>query len=165
MNKSGRFKMQYKKGFFCVLCITLLAVSGCSSVPKASSSQSHQAKLFTTNPDKANLYIFRGGAEGSSIEMELRLDGQYVATNLGHTFIKLEVPAGKHYIASRADNVTRLTLATAKNKNYFIYQEVKVGQISTTTKLNLVSENVGKKGVNRCDMISSVSVPADLTMR
>lgn len=157
--------MQYKKGFIGVLCVVLLALSGCSSIPKASSSESQQAKLFTTNPDKANLYIFRGGAEGSSIEMELRLDGQYVATNLGHTFIKLEVPAGKHYIASRADNVERLTLATSKNKNYFIYQEVKVGQVSTTTKLNLVSDNVGQKGVKRCDMISSALLSTDLTMR
>lgn len=157
--------MQYKKGFIGVLCVTLIAVSGCSSTPKASFSQSHLAKLFTTNPDKANLYIFRGGAEGSSIEMELRIDGQYVATNLGHTCIKLEVPSGKHYIATRADNIERLTLATSKNKNYFIYQEVKVGQISTTTKLNLVNENIGQKGVKRCDMISSVSLSTDLTMR
>jgi len=157
--------MQYRKGFFCIFCVALLAVSGCSSIPKASSSQSQQAKLFKTNPEMANLYVFRGGAEGSSIEMELRVDGQYVATNLGHTFIKLEVAEGKHYVASRADNVERLTLAVSKNKNYFIYQEVKVGQISTTTKLNLVNNNVGQNGVKKCDMISAVSLPSGLTMR
>ena len=157
--------MQYKKGFLGIFFVVLLAVSGCSSIPKASLAESQQAKLFETNPEKASLYIFRGGAEGSSIEMELRVNGQYVATNLGHTFIKLEVAAGKHYIASRADNVERLTLAVSKNKNYFIYQEVKVGQISTTTKLNLVNNSVGQNGVKRCEMISSVSLPSSLSMR
>lgn len=157
--------MQYRKGFISVFCVVLLATSGCSSIPKASSTQSHQAKLFETNPEKANLYIFRGGAEGSSIEMELRVDGEYVATNLGHTFIKLEVPEGKHYIASRADNIERLNLAVSKNKNYFIYHEVKVGQISTTTKLNLVNNNVGQDAVKKSDMLSAVSLPASLTMR
>ncbi|RDH84857.1 MAG: hypothetical protein DIZ80_05170 [endosymbiont of Galathealinum brachiosum] len=157
--------MQYKKGFISVLCLVFLAISGCSSVPMASSTQDNQAKLFHTHPEKSNLYIFRSDKEGSSIKMKLDVDGKYVATNIGQTYIKLVVDPGKHVIVSHADNNYRLVLATLKNKNYFIYQDVKVGKVTTRTKLSHVRENVGKQGVINSVMISSVAFSPALSMR
>jgi len=153
--------MQFKKGRVRSLCFVVLGlimaiISGCASVPKASSVQDHQAKLFKTHPQKSNLYIYRGHAQGVSIEMPLEINGWHVATNLGKTYIKLQVAPGKHRIISRADNSDRLILATQKNKNYFIFQDVKVGSSGTLTKLNFVTEAVGQAGVNECEMISLI---------
>jgi len=153
--------MQFKKGRVRSLCFVVLGliiaiISGCASVPNASSKQDHQAKLFKTHPQKSNLYIYRGHAQGASIEMPLEINGWHVATNLGQTYLKLQVTPGKHRIISRADNTERLVLATQKNKNYFIFQDVKIGSSGAITSLNLVGESVGQAGVNECEMISLI---------
>ena len=157
--------MQFKKYFIGAIILATLAVSGCSSVPKASSTQESQAKLFNTHSEKSNLYIYRGDKEGASVKMDLIVDGQHVATNIGQTFIKLEVEPGKHVIVSQADNKERFSLATLKNKNYFIHQEVKVKGGYARAKLRLVSESVGQQGVKNCEMISAIASPTQLSMR
>jgi len=149
------------------LAITFIVVisSGCSSAPtKANAMQDQQAKLFKTHPEKSNLYIYRGNAQGSSVEMALMVDGNHVATSVGETYVKLEVSAGRHRIVSQADNSDKLILATVKNKNYFILQDVKVGHVGNRTKLILMSESAGKAGVKQCEMISLMPSATKLSM-
>jgi len=117
--------MQYQKGLTGVLCLVVLGLSACSSAPKASSSLDQEAKLFKTHLQKSNLYIYRGD-KGSSVEMQLEVDGQLVATNVGRTYVKLEVEPGRHKIVSYADNEDRLMIAALKGKNYFILKVLKL---------------------------------------
>jgi len=156
--------MQYQKALTGVLCLVFLGLSACSSVPKASSSLDQQAKLFKTHPQKSNLYIYRGD-EDSSVEMQLEVDGQLVATSVGLTFIKLEVEPGRHKIMSYADNEDRLMIAALKGKNYFVYQSVETSGGRTRTQLNLVREGAGKKGVQASEMIATAPLSSKVSMR
>ncbi len=156
--------MQYKKGLFYFLCLVILAVSGCSSAPTKNELLDVQAKQFKTNAQKSNLYIYRNNTSGSSVKMQLEVDGQVVATSLGKTYIKLEVTPGRHKIVSYADNEHRLALATLKNKNYFIYQQAKMSGGRARTKLTLVRETVGKQGVQECKMISAIPLAQKVSM-
>lgn len=168
--KEREVQVQYKNAilnllFSAVMILLSIIVSGCSSVPnKASTQQDHQAKLFKTHPQKSNLYIYRGIAQGASIEMEIMVDGRSVATSVGKTYIKLTVAPGKHRIVSRADNSDKLILATVKNHNYFILQGVEVGGVEARTKLTLMSESAGKSGVKQCQLISLLPQPAQFSM-
>ncbi len=158
--------MQYQKGLSLigVLCLVILSLSACSSVPKASSSLDRQAKLFKTHPQKSNLYIYRDD-KGSSVEMQLEVDGQLVATSVGDTYVKLEVEPGRHKIISYADDEDRLMIAAIKGKNYFIYQSVETSGGRARTQLNLVREAEGKRGVQASEMIATAPLSSKVSMR
>jgi hypothetical protein len=155
--------MGYKKGVTGALCLVFIAISGCSTTPTALEVQDNQAKQFTTDSQKSNLYIYRNSAHASSVEMTLEVDGRHVATNRGQTYIKVVVEPGKHKVVSRADNINRLALATLKNTNYFIFQDVNESNGYTSTQLTLVSESQGKAGVKACEMISSIPITPRLS--
>jgi len=46
-------------------------------------------------------------------------------------------------------------LNTEANRNYFVWQEVKMGLVSGGSKLQVVSEQQGRAGVQQCTMIKS----------
>jgi len=146
--------MLKKNSLIGMLLLAVLAMSGCASVPMASSMEDAQAKSFKTNPQKASLYIYRNESMGGAVRMEVDLDGQYVGTNVAQTYIKKEVEPGQHTIVSHAENDDSLTLNAQKNRNYFIWQEVKMGVLYARTKLSLVSEEEGMAGVKECKLIA-----------
>jgi len=48
-----------------------------------------------------------------------------------------------------------LEIETDINKNYYVWQEVKMGAFSGGSKLQLVEEAKGKAGVKECTLIKS----------
>jgi len=162
--------MQYKGAFAGLLYLVItgvmvVTVSGCASTPKANFVQDAQAKLFKTHPQKSIIYIYRRDTQSSSVEMELMIDGQHVATSVGGTYIKLEVNPGRHRLVAYADNSNKLMLATLKNKNYFISQDVREHNVQTQTRLSLVNEATGQSGVKQCEMILLNPQAANLSLR
>jgi len=85
--------------------------------------------------------------------MPVTLDGKNVGTTGANTYLKLTTNPGSHVLTSRSENVNILKLNTQANKNYFVWQEVKMGVMSARSKLKLVSEAKGKKGVLECKMV------------
>lgn len=147
-----------KNGLIGVLLLAVLTMSGCASVPMASSMEDAEAKLFKTNPQKASLYIYRNESMGAAVKMEVDLDGNYIGTNVAQTYIKKEVEPGEHTIVSHAENDDTLTISAQKNKNYFIWQEVKMGILYARTKLTHVTDEIGEAGVKECKMIAAPGV-------
>jgi hypothetical protein len=146
--------MLNKNSVIGLLLLAVLTMSGCASVPMASSMEDAQAKLFKTNPDKANLYIYRNEMMGAAVRMEVDLDGQYIGTNVAQTYIRKEVDPGQHTVVSHAENDDALTFNAQRNKNYFIWQEVKMGVLYARTKLTLVTDEIGRAGVKECKLIA-----------
>ena len=54
---------------------------------------------------------------------------------------------GKHTVASKAENTDTIEVDVKPGTLAFIWQEVKMGVMFARTKLHLVSEQDGKKGV------------------
>ena len=146
--------MQIKNSLIGTILLAVLMMSGCASVPMAPSTDDAQAKLFKTNPNKASLYIYRNESMGGGVKMEVDLDGKYIGTNVAQTYIKKEVDPGQHTLVSHAENDDELIVNTQRNKNYFIWQEVKMGILYARTKLTLMSEEVGKAGVRECKLVA-----------
>lgn len=135
-----------------------LGFSGCTpKMVKASIEQDRLAKKFKTNPENSNIYICRNEFMGSAINMPLTLDGKFIGKTEGSSYFYLTVKPGTHNIQSLTENVQTLLLNTEKNKNYFIWQEVKMGMWAADSKLHKVDENhdFGKKCVLATEMLKS----------
>ena len=143
---------------FAVITALGLGFSGCTpKMVKASLKQDRIAKEFKTNPEKSNIYICRNEYFGSAINMPVTLDGKFIGKTEGHSYFYLTVKPGKHNIMSLTENVQTLLLNTEKNKNYFVWQEVKMGMWEADSKLHKVDANheFGKKCVLNTQMLKA----------
>lgn len=136
-----------------VMAATLL--TGCASVPKASPELDARAKTFAVAPGKANIYLYRNESMGGAVKMDVSLDGKAMGQTSAQTYFMFEVAPGKHIIASRAENEVMQEVIAQAGKNYFIWQEVKMGVMYARNKLNLVDEATGRAGVAECSLIEA----------
>lgn len=137
----------------CSAFFVAVLVTGCASVPMASPEQDAAAKNFAVQPDKANVYIYRNESFGGAVKMPVLLNGKSVGDTVAKTYIKLNVPPGKYTILSKTENDAELQLDTAAGKNYFVWQEVKMGVWTARSALNLVDTAQGEAGVKECQLV------------
>ena len=128
-----------------------LMVAGCASVPMASQSADAAAKSYAVAPGKGNIYIYRNETFGAALKMPVALDGADIGETASKTYIRRQVAPGAHTITSQDQST--LSVNVAAGKNYFVWQEVKMGLISGGSKLHLVDEETGKAGVEDCQLI------------
>lgn len=148
----------FRKLFLPLLLIGAVFVTGCRSVPLASMEDDAKAKTFKTDPNGAQIYIYRNEILGGQIKIDVRVNGKEVGKTLQNTYMMLSVPAGKYSIESESENTSTLELSTEKGKNYFVWQEAKMGMWLARNKLQSVDEKTGQKGVLECKRIATASV-------
>lgn len=140
----------------CALAVLVFA-SGCASVQMASPEQDTAAKSFTVKPGKANIYVYRNETFGAALKMPVALDGKQVGETASKTYLALEVSPGPHTVVSKTENESTVKLNTVAGRNYFLWQEVKMGMISGRSNLQEVDEATGKAGVGECKLIQAQS--------
>lgn len=139
------------------LLASLLAafVSGCASVPMASTDEDAKAKTYAVNPSKSNIYLYRNENFGGAIPLSVSLDGKTAGQTAAKTYFLWEVEPGSHEIASHAENVSTLKLATEAGKSYYVWQEVKMGLWMPRSLLQQVDEATGRQAVLECKRAQS----------
>ena len=142
-----------KKLIFATAIVASAMLSGCASVPMASPELDNQAKQFTTVPDKAKIYIYRDENMGAAVKMPVLLNGMSVGDTVAKSYILREVEPGEHTIVSKTENDAELKLTAAAGKNYYVWQEVKMGAFSARSKLHLVDDAKGQESVKECKLI------------
>jgi hypothetical protein len=137
----------------------LLAVAalttGCASVPMADAGRDAQAKSFSAPADKANIYVYRNESIGAAVKMDVSLGDKKIGQSVAKTYMLLTVPAGQHTLKSKAENESVLQLTAEAGKNYFVWQEVKMGVLYARNKLQLADEGTGRQGVSQCKLIQT----------
>jgi hypothetical protein len=139
----------------CVLAPVLLA-SGCASVQMASPERDTAAKSYEVKPGNANIYVYRNETMGAAVKMPVAVDGKLAGDTASKTFLMLEVRPGSHTIVSKTENDATLTINAVAGRNYFVWQEVKMGAFSARSALHQVDDAKGKAGVAECKLIDSV---------
>lgn len=109
--------------------------------------QDTAAKNFAVKPNVAGVYIYRNESLGAAKKMNVNMDGKYLGQTAAKTYFYTEVAPGKHTVTSTGENTDTLSFDAVAGKLYFIWQEIKMGMLDARTKLHLVSEAEGKKGV------------------
>ncbi len=132
-----------------------ILIAGCSSIPMASVDTDSQAKAFVVKSDRSTIYIYRDELFGAAIQMPVSINGKSLGKTGSKTYFSLDVPPGKYTILSSAENESTFVLQTEAGKNYFIWQEVKMGLLYARNILQMVSDDRGKAGVNQCKLIET----------
>lgn len=131
-----------------VLVAVLAAVlSGCAGVPMGDAKQDAALKEFRIAPDKGGIYVYRNESFGGAVKMDVQIDGKDVGQTAAKTFLFKEVAPGKHTVTSKSENTDTLEVDVKPGMLAYVWQEVKMGIMNARTKLHLVSEQDGKKGV------------------
>ena len=135
-----------------LLVVTLI---GCASVPMGDAKQDAALKTFAVPKGKSGIYIYRNESIGGAVTMDVAIGGNPVGQTGAKTFLYKEVTPGKHTITSKAENTDTLTVDTRPGRATFVWQEVKMGFVAARTKLHLVDEATGKKGVAETNLAVS----------
>ena len=120
---------------------------GCASVPMGDVKQDATLKTFPIPVDKAGVYIYRNESIGAAVKMDVELNGKAIGQTAANTYLYKEVEPGKHIISSKAENTDSIEIDAKPGTLSYIWQEVKMGILYARTKLHLVDETKGKKGV------------------
>ncbi len=143
--------------------VLLLLLSGCASVPMAPLDQDSKAKDFSPIPNKASLYIYRNETFGAAIPMTVSVNGKALGQTAAQTYFRLNLSPGKYNVESHAENVSNLPLTTEAGKNYFVWQEVKMGMWMARSLLQQTDETTGRAGVMESKLIATTVLESDLT--
>lgn len=130
-------------------------LSGCASVPMASLEQDAVAKTYKVQPGKSNIYVYRNENFGGAIKLTLLMDGKLIGDTAPKTYYMLEVDPGRHSLLSKAENDSVLDLNTETGRNYFVWQEVKMGLWQPRSQLQQVDDAAGKAALEECKRASA----------
>ncbi|WP_459950083.1 DUF2846 domain-containing protein [Denitratisoma sp. agr-D3] len=133
------------------ICLT---IAGCASVPMGDPAKDAALKNFTPQAGVSGVYIYRNESLGAAVKMDVEIDGKPVGQTVAKSYVYKELPPGKHMIVSKSENDDSLEINTLPGKLYYIWQEVKMGILYARTKLHLVDDEEGKKGVNETKLIA-----------
>lgn len=121
----------------------------CASVPMASVEKNAAAKSFAVKAGKPNIYVYRNESMGAAFKLPLFVDGRAVGDTAAKIFLLLEVAPGNHTLVSKGEYDSVLPLTTSPGKNYYVWQEVKIGLFGPRSALQLVDEATGRAGATR----------------
>ncbi|HET9701306.1 MAG TPA: DUF2846 domain-containing protein [Burkholderiales bacterium] len=129
---------------------SMAVLAGCASVPMTSLQEDASGKAFTVPDGKANIYLYRNETLGAAIPVTVSLDGKLAGQTASMTYFLWTVEPGSHEITCNAENTETLRLNTSPGKNYFVWQEMKMGMWMARCALSEKSEEEGRKGVQEC---------------
>ena len=136
-----------------VLAASLMALAGCASVPMGDIKKDAELKTFSPKADVALIYVYRNEFLLAAQRMYVEIDGRPLGQTAVKTYLVAEVSPGRHIVTSvlfeRADS---LEIEAVAGKLYYVWQEVKLGWEYPRTRLHLVSEEEGRKGVLECQL-------------
>lgn len=149
---------------FCTAVAFAMALSGCASVPMGDAQQDAALKAFTVAANRAGIYVYRNESMGAAIKMDVAIDGVDIGQTAAKTYMFSEVAPGRHTVVSKAENTDTLEVDLKAGTLTYIWQEVKMGALYARTKLHLVDEAQGRKGVQETRLAASRSIgPAGST--
>ncbi len=144
------------------LLITIISLTfvGCASVNMESVDRSNLAKEFNAPADnQSGLYIYRSGVLGSALKKDVWVDESCVGETAPNVFFYTEVPCNESLKVSTESEFSPndLLISTECGKNYFLSQYIKFGFFVGGAGLEQVSEEKGKKEVEKLEMAKAGS--------
>ncbi|HEX7030492.1 MAG TPA: DUF2846 domain-containing protein [Gammaproteobacteria bacterium] len=123
----------------------------------ASAAADAKAKEFRVPMDKASIYVYRNETFGAAVKMPVTLDGRMMGSSAANTYFHWLVEPGQHSIASHTENDASITLDVEAGKDYYVWQEVKMGMWAAGSQLHRVDQQTGRDGVRECKLIAAAT--------
>ena len=142
-----------KQCSFYLFLASLLILHGCASAPMASDKEDQRAKQFQPAKGKASIYVYRNETMGAALSKSVTINGRMAGTTAADTYFWFHVKPGTYKIVSDNNLDNTISVKAKAGKNYFVWQEMKMGLFVGGTKLSLVDEKRGRNGVLECKLI------------
>ena len=136
-----------------ILMFSFLFTGCVQKMERVTIEEDRIAKEFKTDPELSNLYICRNETFGGAVLMPVIVNDKLIGKTEAKSFFYLQLEPGRHKIQSLTEQTQTLYIDTVKNKNYFIWQEVKWGTWVANSALHSLSEEEGKKCVLTSNML------------
>lgn len=125
-----------------LLIPVLLLLAGCVA-PLPPMPEDSVAKRFEPVPGKAVIYLARHALEPAYIA-PVMLDDQMIGSTYRGSYIRIEVPAGKHHLAGIAGDSGEITLNTEPGKIYFVQHNAHGYRSFVSSTYHLVDASYGR---------------------
>lgn len=109
--------------------------------------------------DKALIYVIRPTMMGNKVQTKLAVDGKWVGINRGNNYFFLTLDPGEHYFCSTAENKSVFAMKVEAGKTYFLQQKIRMGFMKAGNKLDVLTEEEGRKGLAKCHPSSFAEKP------
>lgn len=136
-----------------LLFTSLLVLQGCASVAMAPDQEDQRAKQFKPAGGKAGIYVYRNETLGAALKKSVTINGRMAGETAADTYFWFEVKPATYKIVSDNNLDNTITIHAVAGKNYFIWQEMKMGFLVGGTQLSVVDEQTGRNGVLECKLI------------
>ena len=128
--------------------------SGCvQKMERAPIAEDKLAKEFRTDPDFANLYICRNESFGWAVHMPVLVNDKLIGRTEAQSYFYIKLEEGRQNIKSLTEQIQSIYVDTTKGKNYFVWQEVKMGTWTGNSMLHSMNEEDGKRCVESSHML------------
>ena len=142
-----------------------LTLAGCASVPMADAQREAAIKAFSIAPEQAGIFIYLDEFIGTAVKLDVWLDGVPLGQTVAMSFLYKSVAPGRHTITSFGENTETLEVAIMPGTLAYVRQEARMGMFRARTKLQLVDEVQGRKGVLACRLAQNFPLTQDLEVR
>jgi hypothetical protein len=134
--------------FLLFLSVIPLLFTGCSSTQQFVRFPD-QTKVVEDS-SKGRIYVMRPATVGAAISMEVSDDGKIVGSTGPHGFLCWEREPGDAVISSKAENTSAVKVSVQAGKVNYIFQHMAMGLLIARNRLDVVSEDEGKKVLKEC---------------
>lgn len=101
--------------------VVTVSLAACALAPTA---QQIQAVRIEGSPGVGVVYLVRSNPDLSYLPATVTLDGRLIGTTYAGTYIRLEIPAGRHRLSGYAVDSGAINLEVQPDRVYFVQQTV-----------------------------------------
>lgn len=98
---------------------------------------------------KAMIYVIRPTMMGNKIQTKLAVDGEWKGVNRGNNYFSFPLDPGEHYVCSKAENRSVVTIKVEAGKTYFLQQHIRMGMMKARNSVDLIKEEEGKSKLEK----------------
>jgi hypothetical protein len=124
-----------------------LKACGASNKEVDYSADTDKAKHPTPEPPPgmAMIYVLRPTMAGNKIQTKVAVDGEWKGVNRGNNYLYFPLSPGEHYVCSKAENRSVMTITVEAGKIYYLQQHITMGVLKARNSVELMKEEEGKK--------------------
>jgi hypothetical protein len=143
-----------KKIYLVLSFIAVSFLSGCASVPMASSEQDSVLKQFQQPKNgNAGLYIYRNSFVGQSLKKNVYVNGKLLGETANQVYFYAELAPGNHSVSTESEfSENDINVPVEAGQLYFVEQFMKMGVFVGGAGLEIVDSAKGMKNIKQCKL-------------